>query len=122
MKNPVNSEHGAFISRRNEARAKVARFREKFPDKKVEGLLLSAKLLRQMLDHGDCANLKFYYGLDDDDELTLIVAPADAHGQRIGVVVAADGSLRHPEGALKDGDDDKMLNHGGRIPPPPSDL
>ncbi|MCY7349073.1 MAG: hypothetical protein LH606_00160 [Cytophagaceae bacterium] len=115
-------EHGAFIKRQSEARQKVARFKKKFPKSTVEGLIISSKLVRQLIDHRGCDNLKFYYGLDDDGELTLILAPADAQGQRIGMILDADGTLSHPEVGGKDGRDDDVLNNGSRVPPPPSDL
>lgn len=118
----MEKEHGAFIKRQSEAQRKVAHFKEKYPESKVEGLIISSKLVRKLIDHKGCANVKFYYGLDDDGELTLILAPADAKGQRIGVVMDANGTLRQAEVGGKDGRDDDVLNNGGRVPPPPSDI
>jgi hypothetical protein len=118
MKKDSDPEHGAFISRKGEAQAKVRRFREKFPNNKVEGLLISARLLRQLLDHGDCRNVMVHFGAEADGELTLIFAPVGTNGERIGIVLDAEGNLRHPEAGLKDADDDKVLNRGTQIPPP----
>lgn len=106
------SIHGEFIDRQ-EARRMADRYRQQFPKSKTESVLMNADLVRRVLNQKGCVNLKMYLALNAGDELTLVLAPADAEGNRIPVVLA--------EAGLKDGED-RVLNRGTSTPPPSLDL
>lgn len=108
----AESIHGQFIDRQ-QARRMADRYRKRFPKSKTESVLMNADLVRKVLDQKGCVNLKMYPALNADGDLTLVLAPADAEGNRLPVVLA--------EAGLKDGDD-RVLNRGTSTPPPGLDL
>lgn len=109
---PNDSTHGQFIDRQ-EARRMADHYRQRFPDSKTESVLMNADLVRKVLDQKGCVNLKMYPVLNAAGELTLVLAPADAEGNRLPVILA--------EAGMKDGED-RVLNRGTSTPPPGLDL
>lgn len=113
----TKTKNGAFIKRLAQAQELTDRYRKKYPNKKY-GQLFSEDLIRAILDYDQCDNLLVLYGLTPDDELTLVLAPADIEGKRVGMVVDPNGKVQRPEAAMKDGLEDQVLDNGNHVPPP----
>ncbi len=109
--------HGSFIDRKTNAQQLLDAFAKKYPDNKVKGIRFSSAQLKKLL-FDDCDSVIMRFGVDAEGELTLVLAPYDCDGQRIGLLVDADENVSRAEHALKDGDGDRVLDQGSKVPPP----
>jgi len=70
----------------------------------VRGYVLGRNIIDQILAQPGCVGMRFYYGLNEEGEKTLVYVGVDAEGQDIvkTTVVMSSGALVEADGIIAD--------------------
>jgi hypothetical protein len=87
-----NGNEGSFITLR-EGSVMTKRYRDTIQPGEVIGVFMGKEKIKAILDQSECKGIRFYFGVNDKGENTLVLVGADSNqNDMVDGLIADEGS------------------------------